>query len=227
MTAAITQPGVVTGCESPGIQDSQACAGVCPYQLSFNDAKRVDMQDAHRELRDVLFVMATEQEYGVELRKTMQPLICGVGVVEAAISTSMRLRDLIEAGRKPSLVVSLGSAGSRRCAEGELRQVDSVSWRDIDATKLGFKRGHALSRPGLHHSFADSLQRYSVGVTLDGQCGSGRRRYEKVEADLVDMESYAVVRVCQRFETPVVGLRGISNGSSRITEQSDWEQLLG
>ena len=61
---------------------------------------------------DILYVMATELEYGPELRSRITPLITGVGPVEAAIAVSEHLARLALEDKLPLLVVSLGSAGS-------------------------------------------------------------------------------------------------------------------
>src|SRR5690606_16848865 len=89
----------------------------------------------------VLFVMATEHDYGPQLRSRIEPLIGGVGPVEAAVSTATALATLAAAGRLPHWVVSLGSAGSRTLDHAGLYQIGSVSYRDMDATALGFDKG--------------------------------------------------------------------------------------
>ena len=61
----------------------------------------------------VLFVMATEREYGEHLRHVITPVITGVGPVEAAAETGAVLGALQMRGMLPDLVFSLGSAGSR------------------------------------------------------------------------------------------------------------------
>ncbi|HET7717013.1 MAG TPA: 5'-methylthioadenosine/S-adenosylhomocysteine nucleosidase, partial [Bauldia sp.] len=89
----------------------------------------------------VLFVMATEQEYGEHLRRRIKPVITGVGPVEAAIGTSIALGELDRAGRLPDLVVSLGTAGSARLDHAGIYQVASIAYRDMDASPLGFAKG--------------------------------------------------------------------------------------
>ena len=54
----------------------------------------------------LLFVMATDLEYGKELRRRIKPLVTGVGPIEAAIGTSLCLRERVDAGLKPDLLVS-------------------------------------------------------------------------------------------------------------------------
>src|SRR3546814_4787603 len=70
----------------------------------------------------VLFVMAVEAEYGPHLRARFDPLMIGVGPVEAALNTGLALQRLDQDGALPDLVVSLGSAGSRTCTLGEVYQ---------------------------------------------------------------------------------------------------------
>ena len=91
--------------------------------------------------RRVLFVMAVEAEYGPHLRARFTPLMTGVGPIEAGIAMGAALQALAAQTALPDLVVSLGSAGSRRCPLGEIVQVASVSWRDMDASRLGFPKG--------------------------------------------------------------------------------------
>src|SRR5690606_31874594 len=90
---------------------------------------------------DILYVMATELEYGPALRNRISPLICGVGPVEAAASVTERLTRLEIEDKLPLLVVLLGSSGSATLEQCGLYQAETVSWRDIDATALGFEEG--------------------------------------------------------------------------------------
>ena len=55
----------------------------------------------------------------------------------------------------------------------------------------------------------------------------GEGRYDDVTADLVDMETFAIVRACQRFGLPVIGLRGVSDGPGTLRGIDDWAGMLG
>jgi adenosylhomocysteine nucleosidase len=68
----------------------------------------------------VLFVMATEHEYGPHLKSRIDPLITGVGPVEAAASVGATLAALAHHGSLPDLLFTLGSAGSRRLEHAEV-----------------------------------------------------------------------------------------------------------
>ncbi|MGO6908659.1 5'-methylthioadenosine/S-adenosylhomocysteine nucleosidase, partial [Rhizobium ruizarguesonis] len=75
------------------------------------------------------------------LRSRIEPLMTGVGPVEAAIALSKTLARLDAVDDLPDLVVSLGSAGSAKLEQTEIYQVTSVSYRDMDASPLGFEKG--------------------------------------------------------------------------------------
>ncbi|GLV24641.1 5'-methylthioadenosine/S-adenosylhomocysteine nucleosidase [Sphingobium sp. Cam5-1] len=174
----------------------------------------------------ILFLMAIEDEYGPHLRSRFTPLMTGVGPIEAAITTSLALQQLHQHDALPDLVVSLGSAGSRACQLGEVYQVASVSWRDMDASRLGFAKGvtpfidHPVDLP-LHAPLDIPAARLSTGANI-----IGGEEYALIDADMVDMETFAITRACQRFTVPLMGLRGISDGPGELNDMLGWTQLL-
>ena len=177
--------------------------------------------------RNVLFVMAADAEYGPHLRARFNPLITGVGPIEAAITGALALGALTRAGTVPDLVVCLGSAGSRVCPLGEVFQVKSVSWRDIDASPFGFTKGvtpfvdHPVDIP-LVTPLPIAAARLSTGGNVLSGAG-----YGAIDADMVDMETFALARVCAVFGVPLMGLRGISDGPEPPAGLHDWTNLLG
>ena len=50
--------------------------------------------------------------------------------------------------------------------------------------------------------------------------------YDAIDADMVDMETYAVLRAARRFGVPTIGLRGISDGRNALTGMHDWREYL-
>jgi adenosylhomocysteine nucleosidase len=50
--------------------------------------------------------------------------------------------------------------------------------------------------------------------------------YEAIEAEMVDMETFAILRACQRFSVPLMGLRGISDGAAELRHIGDWTEYL-
>ncbi|WP_022683734.1 5'-methylthioadenosine/S-adenosylhomocysteine nucleosidase [Sphingobium bisphenolivorans] len=175
----------------------------------------------------VLFVMAVEAEYGAHLRARFSPLLTGVGPVEASIHMAIALHRLEMANALPDLVVSLGSAGSRLCELGQVYQVASVSWRDMDASRLGFVKGvtpfidHPVDVP-LCQPLSLQSARLSTGANI-----VGGDAYAAIDAEMVDMETFAIARACDRFGVSLMGLRGISDGPGELSDLLGWTELLG
>lgn len=171
--------------------------------------------------------MAASAEYDASLRSRIKPLLTGVGPVEAALSVGRTLMWLDVHGNLPTLVVSLGSAGSAILAQTGVYQVTSVAYRDMDASPLGFERGRTplLDLPArielpLH---IPGIPEASLSTGGDVVSGQG---YANVAADMVDMETYAVLRACQVYNLPLIGLRGISDGVEALRDISDWTRCL-
>ena len=176
---------------------------------------------------DVLFVMAVDLEYGPQLRRRIVPHLIGVGPVEAAARTAFALTGLDRAGTPPDLVVSLGSAGSARLEHGGLYQATEVAWRDMDASALGFERGVTpfLDLPPVLPLplRLPAIPGASLSTGADIVSGAG---YERVAQDMVDMETYAVLRACMIAGVPLIALRGISDGREALTGLQDWTRYL-
>ena len=175
----------------------------------------------------VLFVMAVDAEYGPHLKSRIKPLMTGVGPIEAAIVLSHALTKMQGKGELPDLIVSLGSAGSRSLEQTEVYQVSSVAYRDMDASPLGFEKGRT---PFLDHPAIMPLPLRIPGVaeaalSTGGNIVSGTA-YDLIDADMVDMETFAVMRCCQLFGIPLIGLRGISDGKAELKHVDNWTEYL-
>ena len=125
------------------------------------------------------------------------------------------------------LVVSLGSAGSRTLEQAQVYQVSTVSYRDMDASALGFERGVT---PFLDCPPVIDLPHCIKGVPLasiaTGASIMSGAAYDGIDADMVDMESYAIARACMIADVHMIGLRGISDGAHPVAELSDWTRYL-
>lgn len=172
----------------------------------------------------VLFVMAAEPEYGPHLRARITPLMTGIGPVEAAVVLTATLTEMAE---KPALIVSLGSAGSRRLIQAEVYQATHLAYRDMDASPLGFERGRTplLDLPKqvpLPHRIP-GIPEASLSTGANIVSGAA---YDAIAEDMVDMETFAHLRAAMRFGIPLIGLRGISDGDEALQKLSDWTQYL-
>jgi adenosylhomocysteine nucleosidase len=175
----------------------------------------------------VLFVMATQHEYGPHLKARIDPLITGVGPVEAAASTGATLAALAHRGARPDLVFTLGSAGSRTLEHAEIYQVNSVAYRDMDCTALGFERGLT---PFLDEPAVIEIPHVIPGIPAASLSSGGNivsgAAYDVIDSEMVDMETYSVLRAARRFRVPLVGLRGITDGRAELTGFHDWAEYL-
>ena len=177
--------------------------------------------------REVLFVMAAEQEYGPHLRARFSPLMTGVGPVEAGIATGRALATLAQAGRLPRLVISLGSAGSRVLEQAHVYQASSVSYRDMDASALGVAKGVTpfLDQPARIDLPCPIPGIPAVRLSTGANIVSGSA-YDGIDAEMVDMETFASLRACQQFAVPLIGLRGISDGVEELRHIGNWTEYL-
>ena len=212
----------VTLAEAPG---GNSIATLRPVRLDARpDAQpRPDLIAGRR----VLFVMAAPEEYGPALRQRITPLMTGIGPVEAAVTVAAALSRLAAEHGLPDAVVCLGSAGSRHLEQGGVYQAASVSYRDMDVSALGFPRGIT---PGLDLPAEVPLPIRIPGIP-QARLSSGAAivsgaDYDTIDADMVDMESFAVCRACLAFGVPMIVLRGISDGAAPLSGYMDWTRYL-
>lgn len=176
---------------------------------------------------NLLYVMAVDAEYGDHLGDRFTPLLTGVGPVEAAIVLTRALDHLEMKNHMPDLVVSLGSAGARHLEQTGIYQAVSVSYRDMDASPLGFEKGKTPFVEGP----VDMPLPYRIGGIAEARLSTGANivsgaAYDAIDADMVDMETFALLRVCQSFSLPLIALRGISDGEKELGHVDDWTQYL-
>ena len=177
--------------------------------------------------KKLLFVMAADAEYGPHLQSLFTPLMTGVGPVESGVAMGSALARLEATEERPNLVVSLGSAGSRALEQTEVYQAVSVCYRDMDCSPLGFPKGIT---PFLDQPATLPLPLRIPGVK-EATLSTGARIisgnvYNEIPEDMVDMETYAVLRACQMFSVPLVALRGISDGKAELRHVGDWTEYL-
>ncbi|MDA8870924.1 5'-methylthioadenosine/S-adenosylhomocysteine nucleosidase [Rhizobiaceae bacterium] len=176
------------------------------------------------KLGRTLFVMATEAEYGEHLQAQFEPFICGVGPVEAALNTAIRLS---AARGEVDAIVSIGSAGSAVFEQGTILQVASVSYRDMNASAFGFPAGQtpfAEFGPIIElETLLDGVPSAAISTGADVVTPDG---YGAIDAEMVDMESFALVRCARKHDVGFLGLRRISDGKAPVERYEDWTAWL-
>ena len=108
----------------------------------------------------------------------------GVGKINAAIKTLKIINDY-----NPSLIINYGTAGSLNKKLKGLVEVTRFFQRDMDATPLGFNIGQTPF---------DKIGEINFG-SGGYSCGTGDSfvtQTPKLKTDLVDMEAYAIAKIC-------------------------------
>ena len=175
----------------------------------------------------VLCVMAAPAEYGVHLKARIRPLMTGIGPVEGAVALTAALARLEARGELPDLVLSLGSCGSPTLEHAAVYQASSVGYRDMDASALGFEKGKTplLDLPAVMRLPCPIPGVPTATLSTGGNVVSGKA-YEAIDAEMVDMETFALLRSCQTFGLPLVALRGVSDGRAELKVLEDWTSTL-
>ena len=176
----------------------------------------------------VLYIMATTQEYGNALKTIIKPYIVGVGPIESAINTTTILKDLNSANLDVDLVINIGSAGSKIFDYKSIFQVTSFTYRDMDASPIGFEKGvtpfSKFPKRLKIESRIPNLKETSIST---GANFVTTNEYKALEDDAVDMEGYAVYRSCLAMKMPMIKIIGISDGKEETTgNKEDWTKYL-
>ncbi len=147
----------------------------------------------------------------------------GIGKVHAASSTTYLIGKI-----NPDLVVNLGTAGGVNENLDILDLVigDNLAYHDVDVTPFGYDYGQVPQRDkyfktNIDYNFIKKIEsegiKVHVGTILSGdQFINDKSKKISFSSDFenvyaVEMESTAIVDVCNRLNTKVIVIRGISD----------------
>jgi adenosylhomocysteine nucleosidase len=175
----------------------------------------------------IFYVMAADAEYGPHLQQRLKPLITGIGPVESGTGLAAALSRQLADNDLPDFVVALGSAGSPVLEQTHIYQATTLSYRDMDATALGFEKGQTpfLDLP-IKIDLPCRIPGISTATLSTGANIVSGAAYEQIDAEMVDMESFALMRAADLFNIPFISLRGISDGKEDLNHVDDWTQYL-
>lgn len=151
-------------------------------------------------------------------------LFTGAGKVNAAYALMRELAQFRARGESP-LVVNLGTAGSRTYPAGSLVACRRFAQRDMDVTGLGFALGVT---PFEEHVPAELEFPELFDHLPHGSCGTGDRFEAHASAlawDLIDMEAYALAKVCFLEQVPFACAKYVSDGADGSAGH-DWQASL-
>jgi adenosylhomocysteine nucleosidase len=173
-----------------------------------------------------LVVMALPLEAQEVFERAAIPvLFTGVGKVNAAMVLARALAGYRHSGRPLPRVVNFGSAGSQRFAAGTLVACTSFHQRDMDVSGLGFAAG---TTPYEAVPAVLEFPAPFTGALPHAACGTGdsfETRGQVMEFDVVDMEAYALAKVCHVEGTTFACAKYVSDGADHAAA-SDWQANL-
>ena len=175
------------------------------------------------ELPRTLLVIALRAESpGVFEAGGETVLYCGVGKVNAAMALARELTRYALRGQEPPLVVNFGSAGSRLIAAGTLVGCHEFVQRDMDVRGLGFALGVTPFDAAPSRLTFDPVFKHLPAAV----CGSGdsfATAAAEVDCAVLDMEAYALAKVCWSEKARFACAKYVSDGADH-TAANDWQR---
>ena len=213
--------------------DRGFCCGngclMCPYEpkhIEGNTNLMSETYGAAKELeKKILIVCALEVETQNQL-EDYEVLYTGVGKVNATFELTRKF------GKYGSyipydMVINYGTAGSRKIKKKTLVDCTKFIQRDMDVTGLGFMRGETP----FEQDPPFVIQQQNVEFNPIGRnatCGSGDNFAEdksQYYGEVVDMEAYALAKVCYLYDIPFISFKYITDGADEQAHE-DWEKNL-
>jgi len=172
-----------------------------------------------------LVVMALELEaQGLFASAGIEVLYTGIGKVNAAHGLTRALMQLRQAGAALPRVINFGTAGSHTFATGSLVACTSFVQRDMDVTALGFAQGTTPfdALPAML-GFPVTLPHLPHGICSSGD--SFETRGPVLARDVLDMEGYALAKVCTLENVSFTCVKYITDGADHAAA-GDWHANL-
>jgi len=190
---------------------------MCPYIPKHIEGNKVMK-------KNILIVSALEVETQGQL-EDWDVIYTGVGKVNATMKLMSRLTDYNYA--KPDLIINYGTAGSRKIKKKTLVDCTKFVQRDMDVTGLGFLRGETP----FEQDPPVIIQQQNIDFNPIGSystCGTGDNFAEdksQYYGEVVDMEAYALAKVCYNYDVPFISFKYITDGADEQAHE-DWEANL-
>ena len=163
-------------------------------------------------MNDIILIALREEAPRLALRDNA--FFTGIGKVNAAAKAAM----LIER-HQPKRIINFGTAGGITVGTG-LHHVTKFVQRDMQCFKLGCLPGETPYEPG-----GVVLDLGGAGLT----CSTGDNFVTdpnlEIPADLVDMESYAIAKICHQLGVKFVCYKFVSDQANADAYQ-DWAEMV-
>jgi adenosylhomocysteine nucleosidase len=157
-----------------------------------------------------IFLVALEVELPPSGFPNLNIQYTGVGKVNAAYHTMKSIQTY-----KPTMVINFGSAGAVRSDISGLVQVSRVIQRDMDVQGLGFELGQTpfeIGEDSFELEDCSKIDNNRDGIKVSCSTGDNFVSEEpKLTSDIVDMELYAIAKICSRESVPLFSWKYISD----------------
>ena len=172
--------------------------------------------------KGILFISALEIETQGQL-EDYDVLYTGVGKVNATYSLTTHF------GKYGShipydLIINYGTAGSRKHSIGELVDCTKFIQRDMDVRGLGFMKSQTPFEP-LVPIILDSSHVEFNPIGMKETCATGDSFVQEETDYIVDMEAYALAKVCWLRNVDFISFKYITDGANESSDL-DWEKNL-
>ncbi|RYZ68100.1 MAG: 5'-nucleosidase [Proteobacteria bacterium] len=187
---------------------------------------KIDLKtNSKTEKKSVLIVGAMEDEIqGLIEKEGYSVVYTGIGKINAAHHLTKALIERRARGETVELVLNFGTAGSSVFPRHSLVECTTFVQRDMDVSAIGFALGETPLDPLPRELKVP--RRFSE--LAEGVCGTGdsfETGKPKVACTVVDMEGYALAKVCALEKTHFASIKYISDGSDE-TAAGDWAESL-
>ena len=97
----------------------------------------------------------------------------------------------------------------------------------MDASPLGFEKGVTpLSDLPAVLPLPCPIPGVPCATLSTGGAVISGAAYDAIDAEMVDMETWALLRAAQTFGVPLIALRGVSDGRAELKALEDWTSTL-
>ena len=172
--------------------------------------------------RTLVVIALPAESAGVFEAAAVPVLYCGIGKVNAAIALTRELTRYAVRQQPAPLVLNFGSAGSRLHPAGTLVSCHEFVQRDMDVRGLGYALGvtpydDAPSCVGFEPVFEH------LPPALCGTGDSFATTGSDMECAVVDMEAYALAKVCWYEKAQFACAKYVSDGADHAAAD-DWQR---
>ncbi|MFT5703248.1 MAG: adenosylhomocysteine nucleosidase [Rickettsiales bacterium] len=168
---------------------------------------------------NILIAMALESECRGRFAKE-NIIYTGVGKINAAYNLTK-----IIAKKAPNIVVNLGSAGSTKFNSGEIVNCTKFVQRDMNVQPLGFEKWVTPfeKEDSAILNYGKRLLHLKEGICGTGDSFDVSSSLETY--DVVDMESYALAKICKAENVEFICIKYITDGADGKAA-NDWSAAL-